>query len=58
MAETENDLIGTADRLTRIARALRELSDELEVACNDLLADAVERDTIRDKDQWRLRKAE
>ena len=41
-------LIETADRCIRLARAGREIADDLEAMSNDLMAKAVELDTYRD----------
>ena len=49
MLDTEEYLIETADRCTRLARIGRELAQSLEAISNDLMAKAVELDTMRDK---------
>lgn len=49
MSDTEQYLIDTADRCTRLARIGRELSATLESMSHDLMAKAVELDTARDK---------
>ncbi len=49
MPQTADYLIGAADRVSRIARTIRDLCDELESASDELLAKAVELDTIRDR---------
>lgn len=51
MSETEDYLIKTADRCTRLARAGREIAAELEAMSNELMAKAVELDTSREKKQ-------
>jgi hypothetical protein len=49
MPKTEEFLIETADRCTGLAREGRELVERLEAMCNDLMAKAVELDTVRQK---------
>jgi hypothetical protein len=49
MPKTEEFLIETADRCTGLAREGRELVKRLEAMCNDLMAKAVELDTVRQK---------
>jgi len=49
MSDTEDYLIKTADRCNRLARLGRELVADLETMSDDLMAKAVELDTIRDK---------
>ena len=51
MSDTEQYLIDTADRCTRLARLGRELAADLEAMSSDLLAKAVEINTARDKEQ-------
>ncbi len=45
MIDTEEYLIATADRCTRLARVGRELAADLEAISNELMAKAVELDT-------------
>ncbi len=49
-------LIETADRCNRLAREGRELVANLEAVSNELMAKAVELDTIRDKNENRRQK--
>jgi hypothetical protein len=49
--KTEDYLIETADRCTRLARAGREIAADLEAMSNELMAKAVELDTTRQKKQ-------
>ena len=49
MSDTEQYLIDTADRCIRLARIGRELAADLEAMSNDLMAKAVELDTVQDK---------
>ncbi len=49
MRNLEQYLIDTADRCVRLARAGREMADNLEAISNDLLAKAVELDSERDR---------
>lgn len=49
MSDNEQYLIETADRCIRLARIGRELAADLEAMSNDLMAKAVELDTVRDK---------
>ncbi len=49
MLKTEEYLIETADRCTRLAREGRNLVAQLEAIGNELMARAVELDTTRDK---------
>lgn len=49
--KTEDYLIDTADRCTRLARAGREIAADLEAMSNELMAKAVELDTTRQKKQ-------
>ena len=49
MSDTEQYLINTADRCIRLARIGRELAADLEAMSNDLMAKAVELDTVQDK---------
>jgi hypothetical protein len=49
MLKTEEYLIETADRCTRLAREGRALIERLEAICNEMMAKAVELDTTRDK---------
>jgi hypothetical protein len=51
MPTIEEYLVETAERCIRLARAGRELSEGLEAMSNDLMAKAVELDTIRQKNQ-------
>jgi hypothetical protein len=51
MLKTEEYLIETADRCTRLAREGRSLIERLEAIRDELMAKAVELDTERDKDQ-------
>jgi hypothetical protein len=51
MQNTEHYLIETADRCTRLARMGRKVADSLEAISNDLMAKAVELDTVRDRQQ-------
>jgi len=51
MIETEEYLIATADRCTRLARMGRELAADLEAISNELMAKAVELDTAQAKQQ-------
>ena len=49
MLKTEEYLIETADRCTRLAREGRQLVEHLETISHELMAKAVELDTRRDK---------
>lgn len=49
MIDTEEYLIETADRCTRLARMGRELAADLEAMSNELMAKAVELDTNNSK---------
>jgi len=49
MLKTEEYLIETADRCIRLAREGRELVERLEAISQELMAKAVELDTVRDK---------
>lgn len=49
MLKTEEYLIETADRCTRLAREGRGLIEQLEAISNELMAKAVELDTTRDR---------
>lgn len=49
MLKTEEYLVETADRCIRLAREGRELIVRLEAISNELMAKAVEIDTMRDK---------
>lgn len=51
MRKTEDYLIETADHCTRLARAGREIADELETMSNALMAKAVELDVSRQRDE-------
>jgi len=53
MIDTEEYLIATADRCTRLARMGRELAADLEAMSNELMAKAVELDTDNSKKQKR-----
>ena len=53
MPKTEEYLIETADRCTRLAREGRGLVERLEAISHELMAKAVELDTTRDKDESR-----
>ena len=50
MLKTEEYLIETADRCSGLAREGRALIERLEAIRNELIAKAVELDTMRDKD--------
>jgi hypothetical protein len=49
MLKTEQYLVEAADRCIRLAREGRELIGQLEAISNELMAKAVELDTVRDK---------
>ena len=51
MLKTEEYLIETADRCSGLAREGRALIDRLETIRDELIAKAVELDTMRDKDK-------
>jgi hypothetical protein len=51
MLKTEEYLVETADRCTRLAHEGRELIERLEAISNEMMAKAVELDTARDKNQ-------
>ena len=51
MSDTEQYLIEVADRCNRLARAGREMAENLEALGNDLMAKAVALDTERQKNQ-------
>jgi hypothetical protein len=51
MLKTEEYLVDTADRCTRLAREGRGLVERLEAISHELMAKAVELDTTRDKKQ-------
>jgi hypothetical protein len=51
MLKTEEYLIETADRCAGLAREGRALIERLEAIRNELIAKAVELDTMRDKDK-------
>jgi hypothetical protein len=51
MLKTEEYLIETADRCSGLAREGRALIERLEAIRNELIAKAVELDTMRDKDE-------
>ena len=51
MIDTEEYLIETADRCTRLARMGRELAADLEAISNELMAKAVELDTDNSRKQ-------
>jgi len=53
---TTEYLIETADRCKRLVREGRELIADLEAVSNELMAKAVELDTIRDKEENRRQK--
>jgi len=55
MKEIEQYLIDKADQCVRLARVGREMADSLEAMGNDLMAKAVELDTIRDRDDKDVR---
>jgi hypothetical protein len=57
MLDTEEYLIRTADRCIQLARAGREMAASLEAMSNELMAKAVELDTVRDRKQKRVGKA-
>ena len=49
MRDIEQYLIEKADQCLRLARAGREMADSLETMGNDLMAQAVALDTVRDR---------
>ena len=49
MLKTEEYLVETADRCIRLAREGRELIERLEAISHELMANAVELDTDRDR---------
>lgn len=49
MPKTEEYLIETADRCTRLVREGRGLIEQLEAISNELMAKAVELDTTRER---------
>ncbi len=49
MLKTEEYLVETADRCIRLAREGRELIERLETISHELMANAVELDTDRDR---------
>ncbi|MFA6265735.1 MAG: hypothetical protein WC670_08485 [Pseudolabrys sp.] len=49
MRDIEQYLIDTADQCIRLARAGREMAENLEAMSNKLMAKAVELDSARDK---------
>jgi len=51
MIDTEEYLIETADRCTRLARMGRESAADLEAISYELMAKAVELDTVQAKQQ-------
>ena len=51
MQETAENLIETADQCIRLARAGREMADNLEAMSRDLMARAVEIDTYRQRQE-------
>ena len=51
MRHTKQYLIDTADQCNRLARAGREMAASLEAMSNELLAKAVELDTVRQLDE-------
>jgi len=51
MLKTEEYLVETADRCTRLAHEGRDLVERLEAISNELMAKAVELDTTRQKNQ-------
>ena len=51
MIDTEEYLIATADRCTRLAQMGRELAADLEPISHELMAKAVELDTAQSKQQ-------
>ncbi|HEX5213191.1 MAG TPA: hypothetical protein VFW22_15815 [Pseudolabrys sp.] len=51
MLKTEEYLVETADRCTRLAREGRGLIERLEALSHELMAKAVELDTDREKDK-------
>jgi hypothetical protein len=53
MPKTEEYLVETADRCTRLAREGRGLIEQLESISHELLAKAVELDTSRDQKKGR-----
>jgi hypothetical protein len=58
MPKTEEYLVETADRCTRLAREGKGLIERLEAISHELMAKAVELDTKRDKKQARGGQAE
>jgi hypothetical protein len=54
MRKTEDYLIETADHCTRLARAGRDMAEQLEAMSNTLMAKAVELDVSRQRDEQRL----
>ena len=57
MKTTEEFLIEAADRCKRLARQGRELAAGLETMGNDLMAKAVEIDTVRQKTEKSQRRS-
>ena len=57
MLNTEEYLVETADRCTKLAREGRGLVEKLEAISHELMAKAVELDTKRDKKQGLTGKA-
>jgi len=51
MLKTEDYLVETADRCTKLAHEGRGLIERLEAISNELMAKAVELDTARQKNQ-------
>jgi len=51
MPKTEEYLVETADRCTRLAREGRGLVERLEASSHELMAKAVELDTKREKNE-------
>jgi hypothetical protein len=56
MLKTEEYLIETADRCTRLAREGRNLIEQLEAISSELMARAVELDTTCDKNETKANK--
>ncbi len=53
MTKTEEYLIEAADQCVQMARTGREMAEKLEAMSNNLMAKAVELDTIRQRDDER-----
>ena len=50
MSKTEEYLIEAADQCVQMARAGRDMAEKLEAMSNNLMAKAVELDTLRQRD--------